>query len=87
MTYSLPKQSYLCGPATTPLLYETIGNCLDRIADTYPDREALVVRHQSIRWTYRQYQHQVNNLAAGLLKLGVQPGDRVGIWSPNRVEW
>lgn len=87
MTHSLPQQSYLCGTAATPLLYETIGNCFDRIAQTFPEREALVVRHQNIRWTYRQYQQQINRLACGLLKLGVQPGDRVGIWSPNRVEW
>lgn len=87
MTHSTKKQSYLCGTATTPLLYETIGNCFDRIADTFPERDALVIRHQNIRWTYRQYQTQINRLAAGLLKLGVQPGERVGIWSPNRVEW
>ncbi len=86
-THSALRQSYLGGPASQPLLYETIGNCFDRITATYPDREALVVRHQGIRWTYQQYQKEVNALATGLLKLGVQPGDRVGIWAPNRVEW
>ncbi|CBL43840.1 AMP-binding family protein [gamma proteobacterium HdN1] len=79
--------SYQAGPASQPLLYETIGNCFDRIANTYPDRDALIVRHQNIRWTFREYQKQVNALATGLLKLGIQPGDRVGIWAPNRVEW
>ncbi len=79
--------SYLRGPASQPLLNETIGQCFDRIAATFPEREALVVRHQNIRWNFREYRQQVNALASGLLALGVQPGDRVGIWSPNRVEW
>jgi fatty-acyl-CoA synthase len=87
MTNLPGDQSYLCGSAVEPLLYETIGDCFDRITAQYGDREALVVRHQSIRWTYRQYQEQIDALATGLLHLGVEPGDRVGIWSPNRVEW
>lgn len=80
-------KSYLKGPNSEPLLHETIGQCIDRIAQQHPNHEALVVRHQNIRWTYQQYQNEINKLATGLLKLGVQPGDRVGIWSPNRVEW
>lgn len=80
-------RSYLCGSASEPLLYETIGQCLDRIAARFPDREALVVRHQGIRWTWAQYKEQIDRLATGLLALGIQPGERVGIWSPNRVEW
>ena len=79
--------SYLKGSTQQPLLQETIGQCLDRIASQHPQREALVVRHQDIRWTYAQYQREINALATGLLNLGVKPGDRVGIWSPNRVEW
>ena len=80
-------QSYLCGSASEPLLYETIGGCVDRIAQSFPDNEALVVRHQDIRWTFREYKQQIDALATGLLALGIGPGDRVGIWSPNRVEW
>ncbi|MEE2733391.1 MAG: AMP-binding protein [Pseudomonadota bacterium] len=79
--------SYLKGPAHQPLLEETIGQCLSRIARQFPEREALVVRHQGIRWTYADYLREINRLASGLLNLGVKPGDRVGIWSPNRVEW
>ncbi|HET8708065.1 MAG TPA: AMP-binding protein, partial [Pseudomonadales bacterium] len=81
------RSSYLCGSASEPLIYETIGTCLDRIAATFPDREALVVRHQNIRWTYREYKDRIDALAMGLLKLGIEPGDRVGIWAPNRYEW
>lgn len=81
------NQSYICGSADAPLLFETIGNCFDRIAATYPDKEAIVVRHQDIRWTFAEYNAKVNELATGLLKLGIEPGDRVGIWAPNRIEW
>lgn len=85
---NIPRgKSYLCGQANEPLLYETIGACVDRIAATYPDKEALVVCHQNIRWTFSEYRAQIDALAAGLISLGVEPGDRVGIWSPNRVEW
>ena len=52
---NLPKgQSYLCGQAHEPLLYETIGGCVDRIATMHGDREALVVRHQNVRWTFAE---------------------------------
>ncbi|MDX1692280.1 MAG: AMP-binding protein [Ketobacteraceae bacterium] len=81
------NHSYICGAAEAPLLFETIGNCFDRIAATYPDKEAIVVRHQGIRWSFREYNDKVNELATGLLRLGIQPGDRVGIWAPNRIEW
>ena len=81
------NESYLCGTATEPLLYETIGGCLDRIAAEHPDADALIVRHQGVRWNYAEYKEKVEALAAGLLSLGIEPGDRVGIWAPNRYEW
>lgn len=81
------NQSYICGAAAQPLLFETIGQCFDRIANTYADKEAIVVRHQNIRWSFKEYNEKVNELATGLLALGIQPGDRVGIWAPNRIEW
>ncbi len=77
----------MTGEGNGQLLYETIGNCFDRIADQYPDNEALVVRYQNIRWSYAQLQQEVNKLATGLLSLGIEPGDRVGIWGPNSYEW
>ena len=81
------NESYLCGTATEPLLYETIGGCLDRVAAEYPGADALIVRHQGVRWNYAEYKGKVGALAAGLLSLGIGPGDRVGIWAPNRYEW
>lgn len=79
--------SYVCGLSSMPLLGETIGEHFDGAAERWPDREALVVRHQNIRWNYAELQRRVDELSAGLLALGLEPGDRVGIWSPNNAEW
>ncbi|ULU26402.1 AMP-binding protein [Dyella terrae] len=79
--------SYVHGVSSQPLLGETIGTLLDRIAATHPERPALVVRSQGIRLDYRQFHAEVERVAAGLLSLGLQRGDRVGIWAPNRAEW
>jgi fatty-acyl-CoA synthase len=79
--------SYDCGTSSTPLLGETIGANLERTVARVPDHEALVVRHQDIRWTYSELDERVDALARGLLGAGLRKGDRVGIWSPNRYEW
>jgi len=81
------KISYFTGVDQPALLEQTIGGMLDNIVAKYPDEDALVVRHQDIRWTYRQYLSEIEKLATGLLALGIQPGDRVGIWAPNCYEW
>ncbi|WP_227430636.1 AMP-binding protein [Psychrobacter sp. I-STPA6b] len=70
-----------------PLIEATIGDFFDAICDKYPEREALVVRQQNIRWTYRQLQRQVNQLASAMIEMGLEVGDRVGIWSHNNAEW
>ena len=80
-------QSYMTGEGSGQLLYETIGNCFDRIVEQYPDSPALIVPFQDIRWTYRELQVQVDRFAAGLLALGIEAGDRVGVWGPNSYEW
>ena len=80
-------QSYMTGEGSGQLLYETIGDCFDRVAEENPDNIALVVRHQDIRWSYREFRRQVDRLATGLIALGIEPGDRVGIWGPNSYEW
>src|SRR6185503_11485380 len=79
--------SYLHGTSLTPLLGETIGENLRRTVERFGDREALVVRSQRYRATYRELWDQTTALARALLASGVQPRDRVGIWSPNRFEW
>ncbi|RKG94871.1 AMP-binding protein [Corallococcus sp. CA053C] len=79
--------SYAHGTSTTPLLGETIGQNLRRTVERYGDREALVVASQDYRATWRQLWDATTQVARGLLALGVQKGDRVGLWSPNRFEW
>ncbi|MEW1632446.1 AMP-binding protein [Streptomyces sp. NPDC093801] len=75
------------GSAEVPLLEETIGDNLDRTVRSFPDRDALVDVAAGRRWTYRELAADVDALALGLLDLGIERGDRVGIWAPNRAEW
>lgn len=79
--------SYTKGPTDKPLLNSTIGDKFDEIAKRYPDNDALVVRHQNIRYTYAEFQAKVNQAARAFLAIGVQRGDRVGMWSPNCAQW
>ena len=79
--------SYVSGTSVRPLLGMTIGAAFDRTVARWGNRSALVVRHQNIHWSYDELAEQVDLLAAGLLSYGLRPGDRVGIWSPNRAEW
>ena len=80
-------QSYVHGASDKALIGETIGVHFSRAVARWGEREALVVRHQNIRWTYAELERQVDAFAAGLLALGLAPGERVGIWSPNNAEW
>lgn len=80
-------RSYACGAGTTPLLGLCIGEVLDGSAAAYPDCDALIVRHQEKRYTYRQLLREVELAARGLLRLGIQKGDRVGVWATNCAEW
>ncbi len=79
--------SYANGPSTTPLLGETIGDNLERTAAEHGDREALVVCHQDVRWTYSELNERVDRVARALVAAGLEPGDRMGVWSPNCAEW
>ncbi len=80
-------QSYVHGVSATPLIGDTIGVHFDKAAARLADRDALIVRQQNMRWTYGELKAKVDALAAGLLALGLMPGDRIGIWSPNNAEW
>ncbi|HBI69971.1 MAG TPA: AMP-binding protein [Massilia sp.] len=82
-----PLPSYVHGAHDVPLIGDTIGDFLTNIAARHADNDALVVPHQDVRWTYREFDERVTRLAAGLLALGLEPGDRVGIWSQNCAEW
>jgi len=69
------------------LLGNTIGEVLDQTVERFPDREALVVPHQNVRWTYAALGDRIDEVARALISLGVEKGERVGIWSTNRAEW
>lgn len=79
--------SYAHGASNVPLLGETIGECLRRTVERYGDRDALIVRSQDYRASYRELWDEATSAALGLLAYGVKKGDRVGIWAPNRWEW
>ncbi|HEY2033147.1 MAG TPA: AMP-binding protein [Rhizomicrobium sp.] len=80
-------QSLVCGADTPPLLETTIGAALDATVSRWPQHDALVSRHQAIRWSYAEFGRRVDELAAGFVALGLERGDRVGIWAPNCAEW
>jgi fatty-acyl-CoA synthase len=75
------------GVSAQPLLGLTIGAAFDATCAAHPDQMALISRHQNIRWTYAEMRARIDALAAGLLAMGLEPGDRIGIWAPNCAEW
>jgi fatty-acyl-CoA synthase len=79
--------SYVHGADGTPLIGETIGVYFDQAVERFGERDALIVRHQAIRWSWRQLKQRVDALATGLMALGLERGARIGIWSPNNAEW
>jgi len=81
------KYSYAHGASATPLLSETIGARLDAVAEATPDAPALVVPFQDVRWSYERLRRETDAFAAGLIALGLKPGDRIGIWSQNNAQW
>jgi fatty-acyl-CoA synthase len=80
-------QSYVHGACSTPLIGETVSQLLRRVTAEGPERLALVTRHQGVRWTYADLLRRAEDLAIGLRALGLEKGDRVGIWSANVSEW
>ena len=83
----MSKPSYAAGPTQVQLLEHTIDDNFRQTVAAHGDREALVVRHQGIRWTYAELDAHVDQLARALMASGLGVGDRVGLWSPNRYEW
>ncbi|KAK3240079.1 hypothetical protein CYMTET_50045 [Cymbomonas tetramitiformis] len=79
--------SYASGTSDIPLIGMTIGEKFDEIVSCFGDREAVVCIHQNIRMTYKELAARVNTVAKALLALGLNKGDRIGVWSPNNVEW
>ncbi|MFZ0005412.1 MAG: AMP-binding protein [Methanoregula sp.] len=83
----MDKGSYTCGTSEFPLLGMTMGEMIDHTVARYPDTEAIVSVHENIRWTYREFLERINMVARGLMGIGVEKGDRVGIWAMNHADW
>ncbi len=79
--------SYTSGTSEKSLLGLTIGDMLDQVAESHPDHDALISRHQGLRYTYSEVRRVVDEAARGLMALGINKGDRVGIWALNCAEW
>ncbi len=82
-----PGMSYVSGTSQVKLIGETIGQHFDRTVARWPDRPALIDRGQGVRWNWRELGAAVDGFAAGLVALGLKPGERIGLWSLNRMEW
>ena len=80
-------KSYDAGPTDIPILEETIGENFERTVRANPDAEALVDMASTRRWTYGELNDEIDVIARGLMSLGLEHGDRVGIWAPNCPEW
>src|ERR1700722_13057267 len=87
MTNNSSSLSFVSGTSERPLLYRTVDGVLKAAADAAPDRPALIVPFQSIRFTFTELDRRVERAARGLLACGLKPGDRLGIWAPNCAEW
>src|ERR1700744_3950372 len=81
------SDSYARGDTSAAMLDETIGANLDRAVARFGDREALISCAQGRRYTYAELGSAVDELARALIAAGLRKGERVGIWSPNCVEW
>uniref|UniRef100_A0A1I8M6F2 Medium-chain acyl-CoA ligase ACSF2, mitochondrial n=1 Tax=Musca domestica TaxID=7370 RepID=A0A1I8M6F2_MUSDO len=81
------NQSYFCHKSKNPLVYRNVGQELEKAARIHGTTEAIVSYHENKRYTFKTLLEEVDRIAAGFLKLGLQKGDRVGLWGPNNMHW
>ena len=81
------KWSYQHGTLEKPLLSEHISERLRNVTKLFPRNLALISHHQNIQWSYEEFNERVDSVAKGLIALGLEKGDRIGIYSPNNAEW
>src|SRR5271165_4292789 len=79
--------SFVSGTSAQPLLYRTVDGVLKAAVEAGAERAALIVPHQSVRFTFAQFDREVERVARGMLACGLEPGERIGIWAPNCAEW
>jgi fatty-acyl-CoA synthase len=79
--------SFVSGASDRPLLYRTVDAVLKAAVEEGPDRLAVVVPYQSARLTFLEFDREVDRVARGMVACGLKPGERIGIWAPNCVEW
>ncbi|HLZ96630.1 MAG TPA: AMP-binding protein [Steroidobacteraceae bacterium] len=87
MHTSISKSSFVSGTSDRPLLFRGVDGVLKAAAAEHAARAALVVMHQSLRYTYAELDREVERVARGLIACGLEPGERIGIWAPNCAEW
>src|SRR5688500_7345246 len=75
------------GTPLTSIRDVTVGALLSQLAETLPDRDALVYAHTGRRWTFHTLNEEARLIARGLVAVGVRPGDRVAVWATNVPEW
>ncbi|XP_041479390.1 medium-chain acyl-CoA ligase ACSF2, mitochondrial-like [Lytechinus variegatus] len=86
-TSCIHNQSYRQADPTYPLLGKTIGQVVDDTTEKFPDREYVVFSRDKVRRTFSQFREECDQLAAGLLAIGIEKDDCVGIWGPSTLEW
>ena len=79
--------SHVQGSTEEPLLEQTIPELIATTVSKHANRDAVVFADRGIRWSWQQFSNEIDRLAAGFLALGLQKGERLGVWSPNRPEW
>jgi fatty-acyl-CoA synthase len=81
------RLSFVQGLGIEPLKFETVGQALSTAAECWGDRDALIVPQQNVRWSWSELNRRAEHYAAAFIALGLRPGERLGIWAPNRAEW
>jgi fatty-acyl-CoA synthase len=87
MRITTSEASFVSGASARGLLYQTVDGVLRAAAAEHPERAGLVAPHESIRWSFAELDREVERIARGLIACGLERGDRIGIWAPNRTEW